>query len=86
MGLSTREQAVLDFERGWWLEKGTTKHDAIRRRLDLSPTQYYAILARLTDSKEARAYDPLVVHRLRRRARDRRRALLNGAAPRRQRP
>jgi len=71
MELSPRERAILDFERFAWQLPGP-KEAAIRAQLDLSPTRYYELLQRLCDSAAARAYDPLVIHRLRR-LRDRRR-------------
>ncbi len=77
MGLSERERAILDFERGWWTEPGP-KEDAIRARLGLSSTRYYQLLATLIESADADAYDPLVVRRLRRGRYERRRARLEG--------
>ena len=77
MPLSERDRAVLDLERSWWTLDGS-KEDAIRDRLDLSPTRYYQVLNRLLESSEAIAYDPLVVHRLRRRRDRRRRARYEG--------
>lgn len=71
MGLTEREQRIIDFERSWWAEPGP-KEAAIRERFDMSPTRYYELLAGLIDSTEALAYDPLVIRRLRR-LRDRRR-------------
>jgi hypothetical protein len=71
MALSPRDQAILDFERGWWTEPGS-KEAAIRGRFDLSPTRYYQVLNDLLDEPDALTYDPLVVRRLRR-LRDRRR-------------
>jgi len=56
----------------------TTKEAAIRSRLDLSPTRYYELLRALSGSADAAAYDPLVVHRLRRSQSRRRRARLEG--------
>lgn len=83
--LSGRERAVLDFERCWWLEAtAETKAEAIRRQLRISATRYYEILELLCDSAAARDYDPLVVHRLRRRRSERRQArLFGGPAPKR---
>jgi hypothetical protein len=91
MGLSDRERAILDFERSWWVTSdvtgpavepdavtSTTKEAAIRSQLDLSPTRYYELLRALSGSSEAAAYDPLVVHRLRRSQSQRRRARLEG--------
>jgi len=88
MGLSDRERAILDFERSWWVTPeataashvvtSTTKEAAIRSQLELSPTRYYELLRTLSASSEAVAYDPLVVHRLRRSQSQRRRARLEG--------
>lgn len=77
MALSERDRAVLDFERSWWTHEGP-KEAAIRDRLDLSPTRYYQVLNRLVESADAIAYDPLVVHRLRRQRERRRRARYEG--------
>jgi hypothetical protein len=77
MGLSERDQAILDFERSWWTEPGS-KEDAIRARFALSAGRYYQLLSGLLDSPEAQAYDPLVVRRLRRSREDRRRARYEG--------
>jgi len=66
MALTDRERKVLDIERDWWVSS-PSKRVAIHERLGLSPAAYYGVLRRLTDSPEAFAYDPLVVHRLRRR-------------------
>lgn len=71
MALSERERGILDFERSWWTEPGP-KDAAIRARFNLSPTRYYQLLGELLESRDAMAYDPLVVRRLRR-VRDRRR-------------
>jgi len=83
MTLTVRERAILDFERSWWLEAsesgGTTKQDAIRRELSMSPTRFYALLEQLVDSPEAAEYDPLVIARLRRRRDARRRAMFTSA-------
>jgi hypothetical protein len=77
MGLSERDRAILDFERGWWTEPGP-KEDAIRARLALSSTRYYQVLAALIESSAAEAYDPLVVRRLRKDRYERRRARIEG--------
>ena len=77
MPLSDRDRAVLDLERSWWTFDGS-KEDAIRTLLALSPARYYEVLNRLLESPEAVAYDPLVVHRLRRRRDRRRRARYEG--------
>ena len=75
MPLSGRDKAILDFERSWWAEPGS-KEAGIRRRFALSPSRYYELLRTLLDSPDAAAYDPLVVHRLRRVRSRRRRARL----------
>jgi hypothetical protein len=77
MSLSTRERAILDFERSWWSEPGS-KEQGIRRRLGLSPTRYYELLGDLIESDEAMMHDPLVVRRLRRVREQRRRARWEG--------
>ena len=64
-GLSTRELAMLAFERQWWRAAGA-KETAIRDRFGLSPTRYYQVLNALVDRSEALAADPLLVRRLRR--------------------
>ena len=77
MALTDRDRAILDFERGWWLGP-STKGAAIRARLDLSPTRYYQVLNLLLDDPAAAAYDPLVIHRLRRSRLLRRQARVEG--------
>jgi hypothetical protein len=77
VALTSRDRAILDLERGWWLLP-SSKGAAIRDRLDLSPTRYYQLLNRLLDDPAALAYDPLVVHRLRRARAQRRRARAEG--------
>ena len=63
MALTDRDRAILAFEQGWWLEEGP-KEVAMRSRLDLSPSRYRELLARLLDEPEAMALDPLLVRRL----------------------
>ncbi|MHB1536319.1 MAG: DUF3263 domain-containing protein [Acidimicrobiales bacterium] len=77
MGLSERDQAILDFERGWWSEPGS-KEGAVRARFGLSATRYYQLLSALVDSPDAATYDPLLVRRLRRGRYLRRRARFEG--------
>lgn len=77
MPLTDRDRAILDFERTWWSEPGP-KATKIQARFGLSPTRYYRLLNELLASPEAAAYDPLVVHRLRRLRSDRRRARIEG--------
>lgn len=64
--LSTRDVAILDFERDWRSYEGA-KDAAIRERFGISPARYYQLLARLVDSPAAAAQDPLLIARLRRR-------------------
>ena len=79
--LTARERAVIDFERSWWQREGP-KEAAIREVLDLSATRYYELLGLLCDSPAARAYDPLVILRLRRQRDRRRRARFEGRTAR----
>lgn len=78
MGLTDRDRAMLDFEGSWWTGGGS-KHDAIRSRFAVSPTQYYRIMGALVESDEAGRYAPLVVRRLRRQRDQRRRARYTGS-------
>lgn len=64
MALSDRDRAILEFERGWWLEPGT-KESALRSHLDLSPSRYRQLLYALVDDPDALAFDALVVRRVR---------------------
>ena len=79
MSLSEREQAILDFERGWLTEDGV-KDLMLRERFSCSADDYYNELNRLLDTAEALAYDPLVVRRLQRARERRRRMRLDGAS------
>lgn len=65
MPLSDRDRSLLDFEARWTGHSGA-KEEAVRAELSLTPARYYQLLGRLIDSAEAVAYDPLLVHRLRR--------------------
>ena len=51
MGLSRRDRAILDFERGWWSRPGP-KEAAIRTELGVSATRYYEILRRFDEPTE----------------------------------
>lgn len=64
-GLTDREKEMLALERLWWQYSGA-KANEIRKRFDLSDTQYYQQLNALLDREEALAHDPLLVKRLRR--------------------
>jgi hypothetical protein len=76
--LTDRDRAILDLERDWWVEGGSSKEQAIRERLGLSTTRYNEVLNELLDNPEALAYDPLVVRRRRRSRDERRRARFEG--------
>ncbi|MDJ1113084.1 DUF3263 domain-containing protein [Microbacterium dauci] len=65
MSLSDRDRALLDFEGRWTAHSGA-KEEAIRTELSLTPARYYQLLARLVETADAVAYDPILVHRLRR--------------------
>ncbi|HEX5365715.1 MAG TPA: DUF3263 domain-containing protein [Acidimicrobiales bacterium] len=77
MVLSERDRAILDLEREWRLLP-TSKATAIRTRLGISPTRYYALLDVLIDDPAAALHDPLVVRRLRRSRAERRRLRAEG--------
>ncbi len=77
MALTDRDRAILDFERGWWLETGP-KEAAIRSRLGLSRSRYRVLLGLLLDEPDAMAYDPLVVRRLQKGRERKRRARFEG--------
>ncbi len=55
---------ILDFERSWWQLPGP-KDEMITVRFGCSAAAYYRHLVALIDQAQARAYDPLTVHRLR---------------------
>ena len=63
--LSTRDRAILEFERQWWKYAGA-KEQAVRELFGLSGTRYYQVLNALIDRPEALAHDPMLVKRLRR--------------------
>jgi hypothetical protein len=76
--LTDQDRAIIDFERTWWQGSGR-KDAAVRERLGLSPSRYYAFLRQLLEKPEAMDYDPMVVRRLRRQRDRRRRARVGGA-------
>jgi hypothetical protein len=80
--LTPTDRSVLDFERGWWQTPGP-KGDAIRARLDMSPSTYYRRLGALLDRPEVLAADPLLVRRLRRDRTERRRRRFVAPTPQR---
>jgi hypothetical protein len=61
--LDDRSRAVLDFERDWTRHAGA-KEEAIRQAFGLSATRYYQLLGALIETRQALAYDPLLVGRL----------------------
>lgn len=77
--LSDRDRQIIDLEASWWTE-GVAKKEVIRRRLGISPTRYYQLLTGLVASRQAAAYDPLVILRIRREQVRRRRAQFEGRA------
>jgi hypothetical protein len=77
MGLTDRQQAILEFERTWWTMDGE-KDLLIRRRFTCAPDTYYEELNQVLDHPDALAADPLVVRRLMRLRDRRRRARLDG--------
>jgi hypothetical protein len=79
MALRERDRVVLDIERSWWLE-GRSKSDVVRARLCMSLSRFNQLLGELVTNKDAEAYDPLVVRRLRR-AKARRRWATMGVSP-----
>jgi hypothetical protein len=62
--LSDEDRAILEFERGWWLEPGP-KDQAIEFALGLTAALYYEHLGRLIARPEAARFDPLTVARVR---------------------
>lgn len=71
--LAARDRDILLFERQWWRYAGAKEH-AIRERFEMSATRYYQVLNSLIDRREALAFDPLLVKRLRRMRQARQRA------------
>ncbi len=63
--LTDQQRAVLDFAALTWRTPGA-REEAIRARLDLSPTRYAQLLNGLLDRPAALAYAPVLVNRLRR--------------------
>jgi hypothetical protein len=79
MALRERDRVVLDIEGSWWLD-GRSKTEIVRARLRMSLSRYNQVLGALLTNKDAEAYDPLVVRRVRR-AKERRRWAMMGAPP-----
>jgi hypothetical protein len=79
MALTERDMQILDFEQSWWT-RPEKKAVAIRRRIGISPTQYYRQLGELVDSGRALEHFPLLVRRLRRNRAQRRRGRYEGVA------
>lgn len=61
--LSPEDIAILDFERGWWLEPGP-KDQAIEMSLGLSAAAYYDVLRGIVCRRDAYEYDPLTTRRV----------------------
>lgn len=64
-GLTEREQAVLDFERGRWKYAGA-KDTAVRDTFGLTATRYYQLLGEIINKPSALEHDAQLVNRLRR--------------------
>jgi hypothetical protein len=62
--LSDGDRAILEFERGWWLEPGP-KDRAIELVLGLPAGSYYEHLIRIIELPHAFRFDPLTVARVR---------------------
>jgi Protein of unknown function (DUF3263) len=62
--LSEDDRAILEFERGWWLEPGP-KDQAIEFSLGLTAASYYERLIELVAGGAAAVVDPLTVARVR---------------------
>ena len=75
--LDERARAILDLERDWW-KLGIPKERAIRERFGFSAARYHQLLNRIIDRREALAYDPMLVRRLRRIRENRRRKRVAG--------
>ncbi|MFT4214426.1 MAG: DUF3263 domain-containing protein [Microbacterium sp.] len=65
MPLTDRDRALLDFE-SRFTRHDAVKEETIRSELGLTPARYYQLLGRIIDEADAAAYDPMLVHRLRR--------------------
>ena len=63
--LADRDRRILDFADQWWRTAGAAE-DAIRAEFGMTATRYYQHLNRLLDDPYAEAYNPVLVHRLRR--------------------
>jgi hypothetical protein len=61
--LNEEERAILDFERGSWLEPGP-KDQAIEMSLGLTAAEYYERLRTMASGAAALAYDPLTTKRV----------------------
>jgi hypothetical protein len=74
--ISERHQAMLEFERSYWM-LDDPKPSAIRARFQCSVDEYYAELNELLEQPAAMEHDPLVVRRLQRQRLRRRRERLD---------
>lgn len=71
--LTDRDVAILNIEARHWRHAGS-KEQAIRARLGISATAFYARLNQLLDEPAALERNPVLVNRLRRLRETRRRA------------
>lgn len=74
--INERQQAMLEFERNFWMFD-EPKESLIRARFQCSADEYYAQLNDLLELPEAMDHDPLVVRRLQRQRLRRRRERLD---------
>ena len=58
-----RFQRILQFERQWPRHE-RTKEEAIRKEFGVSTPRYYQMLASIIETRDALAYDPILVKRL----------------------
>lgn len=68
--LNEREIAILNFEQHW-VGRNAAKEQAIRSQFGFSAVRYYQILGELIQQPAALRYDPVMVNRLLRLARER---------------
>jgi hypothetical protein len=64
--LRVTEKRALDLERSFVGYNAGAKEQAIMDATGMTATLYYQMLNRLIDTREALAYDPVTVNRLRR--------------------
>lgn len=63
--LADEDRAVLRLAGEFW-QSGPAKEQAIRERFGCTPVRFYQRLHALLDDPAAEAFEPVIVHRLRR--------------------